>query len=223
MNPKGYKFDALTNLLNRNAFHEQFEATMRKAKASEQPFSLAFVDIDGFMRVNETIGHKDGDLVLQSVVTAIREIVNDKAIIARYGGDDFALLFPNKERESSLLMLERVRESVENRQKFEGVETTFETQVTLSAGIASYPVDARSETELLRKADQAMYQAKEKGGNQVRLAYEERLVPRTTHYTQTQLERLSRLSEKEGVGEAVLLREALDNLLLKYRVTEIES
>ena len=223
MNVKNYQFDALTELLNRRAFHEQFETTMRKAKANEEPFSLGFVDIDEFMRVNETVGHKAGDLVLQSVVNTIREIVSDEAIIARYGGDEFALLFPDKEREPSFLTLERIRAAVESRQKFEGAGSPFEIQVTLSAGIASYPVDARSETELLRKADQAMYQAKEMGGNQVRLAYEERMVPKTTHYTQTQLERLSRLSEKEGIGEAVLLREALDNLLLKYRVTDIES
>ena len=223
MSPKKFLLDALTGLLNRRAFHEQFELVMRMATANEKPFSLAFVDIDEFMRVNEAHGHVAGDIVLKSVASDIREIVGDEAIIARYGGDEFALLFPNMEREPSLLTLERVRATEESRQKFEGAETPFEIQVTLSAGIASYPVDARSETELLRKADQAMYQAKEMGGNQVRLAYEERMVPRTTHYTQTQLERLSRLSEKEGIGEAVLLREALDNLLLKYRVTDIES
>lgn len=125
------------------------------------------------------------------------------------------------ERESSFLTLEMVRRAVESRGNFKEGDTAYELQITLSAGIASYPVDGRSEAELLRKADQAMYRAKEMGGNQVRLAYEERMVPKTSHYTQTQLERLSRLSEKEGVGEAVLLREALDNLLLKYRVTDI--
>lgn len=114
-----------------------------------------------------------------------------------------------------------VRRAVESQGNFKEGDTAYELQITLSAGIASYPVDGRSEAELLRKADQAMYRAKEMGGNQVRLAYEERMVPKTSHYTQTQLERLSRLSEKEGVGEAVLLREALDNLLLKYRVTDI--
>ncbi len=94
--------------------------------------------------------------------------------------------------------------------------------ITISAGLATYPVDGVTQSELVRRADQALYRAKELGGNCVKLSYEERLVPKTTHYTQTQLERLTKLAETEGVGEAVLLREALDNLLLKFRVTAIE-
>jgi predicted signal transduction protein with EAL and GGDEF domain len=82
---------------------------------------------------------------------------------------------------------------------------------------------ARSGTELLRKADQALYRSKQMGRNQVRLAYEERMLPKTSHYTQTPLERLSRLAEREGVGEVVLLREALDNLLMKYNVTRFDE
>jgi hypothetical protein len=75
---------------------------------------------------------------------------------------------------------------------------------------------------LLRKADQALYRVKDTGRNKIRLAYEERMVPKTTHYTQTQLERLSKLASERGVGEADLLREALDNLLTKYGVNDIE-
>jgi hypothetical protein len=75
----------------------------------------------------------------------------------------------------------------------------------------------------LRKADQALYRAKASGRNQIRLAYEERMVPKTTHYTQTQLERLSKLAQERGVNEADLLREAMDDFLTKYGVNDIET
>ncbi len=93
----------------------------------------------------------------------------------------------------------------------------------ISAGIACFPMDGRTEHELLRKADQALYRAKAGGRKQVRLAYDEKMVPKTTHYTQTQLERLSRLAEERGVSEADLLREAMDDFLTKYGVNDIES
>ena len=90
-------------------------------------------------------------------------------------------------------------------------------QLTISGGIAAFPIDAQDENELLRKADQALYKAKGSGRNKIVLAYEEKMSPKTSHYTLTQLERLSELAKEQGVGEAVLLREALDNLLIKYK------
>jgi len=85
-----------------------------------------------------------------------------------------------------------------------------------------YPIDGHSSVDLLRCAHQAIYRAKTTGRNTGQLAHEDKMVPKTGHYTQTQLERLSKLAEREGVGEATLLREALDYLLIKYEVTTIE-
>jgi diguanylate cyclase (GGDEF)-like protein len=215
--------DNLTGLMKRKEFGGQFKAIMGKALIEENPFSLAFLDIDRFMYVNEEFGHLAGDAVLVSVGDMMREIVTEDIIISRYGGDEFALLFPGVERESSFLTLERIRRTVEDRHTYENAEGTFEASIRISGGVASYPVDARSENELLRKALQALYRAKEMGGNQIRLAYEERLVPKTTHYTATQLERLSKLAQQSGDTEAELLREALDDLLNKYFLNEIQS
>jgi predicted signal transduction protein with EAL and GGDEF domain len=115
--------------------------------------------------------------------------------------------------------MERIRSEVEAQESFGKVVA----QITITGGIAAYPIDGSSESEILRKADQALYRAKKTGRNSIRLAYEEKMAPKTSHFTLTQLERLSNLSKEEGVGEAVLLREALDDLLIKYGTNDIES
>ena len=88
--------------------------------------------------------------------------------------------------------------------------------VTLSAGIAAFPEDGNTYSEIVRKADGAMYRGKLVGHNRVCLAREEKMITKTSHYTADQLKRLTKVSKAEGVGEAVLLREALDTLLRKY-------
>jgi predicted signal transduction protein with EAL and GGDEF domain len=94
--------------------------------------------------------------------------------------------------------------------------------LSITGGVASFPIDGRTRSELIRKADQALYRAKQNRRNTIRLAYEERMVAKTAHFTQTQLERLSKLAEERKAGEAKLLREALDDLLSKYGLTDIE-
>jgi predicted signal transduction protein with EAL and GGDEF domain len=140
----------------------------------------------------------------------------------RYGGDEFLLLFPNTVREQAFLTLEQIRAAVAVHEAYGKGDIVVDQPITVSGGIASYPVDANTESELKRKADQALYRAKDVGRNTIRLAYEEKMAPKTSHYTLTQLERLSRLAEEQGIGEAVILREALDDLLIKYGVDPIE-
>jgi diguanylate cyclase (GGDEF)-like protein len=181
--------------------------------------SLAFLDIDHFETINREFGHDGGDQVLRGVAKILTQEAGKDAVLARYGGDEFALLFQNTEREQAFLILERIRSAVDRSRAFEKVET----EITVTGGLASYPVDGSSEAEIIRKADQALYRAKKTGRNNIRLAYEEKMAPKTSHFTLTQLERLTNLAEKEGVGEAVLLREALDDLLIKYEVNKIES
>jgi diguanylate cyclase (GGDEF)-like protein len=211
--------DPLTGLLTRAAFEAEFKALMGSCAEAGQSLSLAFLDIDHFLEINETHGHAGGDQVLKTIAAVLSEMAGEDTLVARYGGDEFVLLFPNTEREQAFLMMESIRAEIESCKTFGNVEA----QITIGAGIASYPIDASQESEILRKADQALYRAKMAGRNTVRLAYEEKMAPKTSHYTLTQLERLSNLAKKEGVGEAVLLREALDDLLIKYEVNKIES
>lgn len=222
--------DPLTHFLRRTAFDDFFKSALAESMKSNNSFSLAFLDIDHFLAVNENFGHSGGDLVLETVSEKIRQVTGAEATAApaepvagRYGGDEFVIYFPNLEREGALLLMERLRAEIEAFSNYQNDDNSFETQITISCGIASYPVDGNTANELLRKADQALYKAKKTGRNRIKLAYEERMVPKTAHFTMTQLERLSQLAEEQGVGEAVLLREALDDLLSKYGVTKIEN
>ena len=214
--------DDLTGLLVGKVFYETLDQTLQKAKSTEAPVSIAFVDIDNFLRINTDFGHAGGDDVLKAIADLLRQHCGENAVPVRYGGDEFAVIFPDVEREQAFLLLEKLRESVCALQLKIGKNGAQVTGLTISVGLSCYPVDGHLKSELLRKADQALYRAKVTGRNKVRLAQDEKMVPKTSHYTQTQLERLTKLAAERQVGEAELLREAMDDLLVKYGVNQIE-
>jgi len=218
------QIDDLTKLLSRKAFLEKFPQALRQAKANQQetPLSLALIDVDLFKKINDEHGHATGDNVLIAVAGIIETQAGDEALVGRYGGDEFVAVFPGKEREQVFLKLEQIRQEASQRELVAEDGQTIKG-IHISGGVASFPVDGRTENELFRKADHALYRAKAGGRNQIRLAFEERMVPKTTHYTQIQLERLSKLAEGRGVSEADLLREAMDDFLTKYGVNDIET
>jgi len=214
--------DSLTGLLTRKTFHETIDTLLSKAKGSDEPISLAFIDIDNFMNINTEYGHVAGDDVLKKIADLIRQAAGTDGVAVRYGGDEFGIIFPAVEREQAFLALEKMRAEASQQVFQVGERGSKIDGISLCAGIACYPMDGRLKSELLRKADQALYRAKVTGRAKVRLAYDERMVPKTSHYTQTQLERLTKLAAERQFGEAELLREALDDLLAKYGVNEIE-
>jgi diguanylate cyclase (GGDEF)-like protein len=209
-------YDPLTGLLTRKAFEDSFSAVLEQVQATQTPLSLAMVDIDNFLQINNQHGHAGGDIVLKGVADILKG-VDDGVITARYGGDEFAILFPSTEREQAFLRLERVRAAVEGNTGFSDGSASVDIHLTVSAGVAAFPIDGSEVNELMRKADGALYRAKAGGRNKIVLSYEERMAPKTSHFTLTQLERLAALAKEQDVGEAVLLREALDDLLVKYQ------
>jgi diguanylate cyclase (GGDEF)-like protein len=216
--------DDLTGLLTQKAFRDAFSSALLQARLpqAEQPLAVGFIDIDNFLAINQMYGHQGGDDLLRAIATHITELVGEQGVVGRYGGDEFAFVLPRMERESAFLLLERIRAAI-NQQEYPTTRGEVIRNQTISAGVAAFPMDGRTETELMRKADQALYRAKVSGRNQVRLAYEEKMIPKTAHFTQTQLERLSKLAEAHATTDADLLREALDDLLTKYGVNDIES
>jgi diguanylate cyclase (GGDEF)-like protein len=222
--PDASQIDELTGLLSRRGFLEMFSEALTKAKASPQeaPLSLALLDVDKFKTINDEFGHMTGDNMLVAVAKVIQTHSGKDAVAGRYGGDEFVIVFPGEEREQAFLMTEQIRQELS---QTEVINTDGKTihGISISGGVASFPMDGRTKNELFRKADHALYRSKASGREQIRLAYEERMVPKTTHYTQTQLERLSKLAEERGVNEADLLREAMDDFLTKYGVNDIET
>jgi diguanylate cyclase (GGDEF)-like protein len=216
--------DDLTGLYSRKEFLERFSGALTKAKANphEAPLSLALLDVDIFNQINEQYGHVTGDNLLVEVAETIQAHTSEEVIAGRYGGDEFVIVFEGVEREQAFLRLEQIRQKL-SQQELASTDGRSIPGIFISGGVASFPMDGRTEKELFRKADHALYRAKANGRKQIRLAYEERMVPKTTHYTQTQLERLSKLAEERGVNEADLLREAMDDFLTKYGVNDIET
>ena len=164
------------------------------------------------MHINTDFGPDAGDRVLIDTGNYIRDHLPKDAKVYRIGGDEFGVIFKgDTEREEIFLLLNDLRNGFD-------VKTPDGADQSVTIGMATAFVDASRCAELIRKADGALYRAKTGGRNRVAMAKEEKMIPKTSHYTQDQLQRLAKLSKREGTGEAILLREALDMLLKKYDI-----
>ena len=209
VDPAQFPRDELTGLEGMLAFKARLKASLCAEDDKEcASIVLVMVDIDCFERINREQGHDAGDRALLFVADLLRERFSTGSLF-RYGGDQFAYFAENEEKEAIFLAMEDCRKRV-------AAQEGDVSGVTVSVGIAAYPEDGARYHELVRKAEGAMHRAKWSGMNRVCLAREEKMVTKTSHYTAEQLQRLTVLAKREGLGEAVLLREALDDLLRKY-------
>ena len=196
---------------------DQFEQDLTEmlsgdAEASGEIIAIALIDCDEFFHINSDFGSEEGDRILIAAGTYIRNSLPDEAKVYRIGGDEFGIIFRGTmEREEIFLFLNELKNGY-------SVTTPDGVRQTITIGMATAFEDASRCAELVRKADSALYRAKVSGRNRVAMAREEKMVPKTSHYTQDQLQRLTKLGRREGVGDAILLREALDMLLKKYDI-----
>jgi diguanylate cyclase (GGDEF)-like protein len=162
--------DHLTGLSNRRQFVTQLEEHLRRARRYHETVGIAFLDIDNFKDLNDRHGHSAGDRALQAVAGAMREWVRETDELARLGGDEFAALLLQADPASARVVLERIRASVAELrlQDLHGQTVTL----TLSAGLAVFPMDGGDSEWLLGRADAALYEAKRRGRNRVLLASE---------------------------------------------------
>ncbi len=207
--------DALTGLTGRRQFEEALRLAVTAADDEGGCVSCAFVDVDDFAEINDKHGTEAGDEVLKTAAAAIAATAGEKGVAARYGGDEMAVLLPATSKEEAFLKVDELRRSC-HRDVASPEAASGKAPFTLSAGIAGFPDDAADADELLRKATEAMYRAKATGRDRTCLARQEKMVTKTSHYAPGQLTKLRELATKKGVGDALLLREALDDLLRKY-------
>jgi diguanylate cyclase (GGDEF)-like protein len=154
-------YDSLTNLANRSLFEEHFMQILNLSKRSKQSFALMFVDLDNFKEINDTLGHSIGDALLVEIATRFKKISREEDTVARQGGDEFLLLFPNTDAKAAVQIAQKLLELIEKPFKYE----TQELHTSISIGITIYPTDGRDLETLAKNADIAMYKAKDEGKN----------------------------------------------------------
>lgn len=175
------------------------------------PIATALIDLDDFAALNDRLGHDAGDTVLRSFERTLAGSLPKDAVVARIGGDEYAVGLPGSSAEAALIMLDEIRTHLA------AADHGVDWKLGMSAGVASRPPHAESVDDLLRAADQALMRAKREGGNRIAIWVEEKMTLKSNYYTPAQLDRLSRLSAATGRTEASLLREALDALMESYR------
>ncbi|WP_430461916.1 GGDEF domain-containing protein [Thalassolituus sp. LLYu03] len=159
--------DSLTGIANRRYLEQSIASEWRRGKRGEAPLSLAMIDIDRFKDYNDFYGHQQGDDCLRTISALMASFCKRPGdVCARYGGEEFVLLFPDTSNADALYLCERLRQAVEAQAVAH--ERNDSGVVTISIGVASLvPDDDNSSDDLLRAADRHLYEAKDKGRNQV--------------------------------------------------------
>ncbi len=154
--------DGLTGLLNHRYFQIRYEEELNRAVRFNQNFVLSILDLDKFKRINDTYGHIFGDYVIKTVGQIIRDNVRNIDVLARYGGEEYALILVDTTKENAKIVANRIVKSIET---FHFNQDNNHTRMTISVGLAEFPMDSDLGKGLIEKADAAMYEAKKIGGN----------------------------------------------------------
>ncbi|CAN5348702.1 hypothetical protein BH20ACT9_BH20ACT9_20490 [soil metagenome] len=151
--------DGLTGCLNHRAFHERLRDEVERATRYGQPLSLLLADLDHFKAVNDAHGHPTGDSLLTTVAGLLRDVARDVDVVARLGGEEFAVLLPATELDDAAHVAERLRASIAANRDPVGV--------TVCVGVSAIPARARGALDLLEQADIALYEGKRSGRDRV--------------------------------------------------------
>jgi diguanylate cyclase len=197
---------ARPDILSRNPFEDAF------ARLGPAPLTLAVLDLDHFKTLNDTLGHAEGDRVLRAVERLLSGSLPSGSIIGRIGGDEYAVVLPESAAETALILFDEVIRHFHIHR-----DPHWPRSLGLSVGLAARPAHASEYAELYRAADEALLRAKREGRGRACIYVESRMVLKSNYYPKSQLERLSKLSGALGRTEASLLREALDDLVERYR------
>ena len=151
--------DGLTGLYNHRYFYDYFTKQIELSKKDGTDLSLLFIDIDDFKFYNDFNGHQMGDEVLRVIAKIMKETVPNNALIARYGGEEFTIVFPNIGEDAAIQEAEKLRKAIQE-QPFSGEENLPGKNLTISVGVSTFPSKAKTDAELIKRADEACYRAK---------------------------------------------------------------
>lgn len=162
--------DSLTGLKNRRYFDQRLHEEIAHSRRYRLPLSLLLIDVDHFKVVNDTYGHQIGDEVLKNLSKVILEMVRDSDIVARYGGEEIAIITPNTEKAEAILLAERLRNIVQ-KSTLASIDATQEVvQITISIGVSTLNLVVMDKDALVEEADKALYEAKKLGRNRVQIS-----------------------------------------------------
>lgn len=156
--------DYLTELWNHGYFQFMLQKEMEKAKATQAPLSLIMIDIDDFKVYNDALGHQAGDRTLKELAILLKKQSRKIDCVCRYGGEEFTVILPQTDKKEAFLLAERLRLDIE-KQAFTHEEILPKKKLTVSIGLACFPEDANTPSELIATSDKTLYQAKHKGKN----------------------------------------------------------
>jgi len=156
--------DYLTGLWNHGYFQYLLQSELEKSKATQTPLSLVMLDIDDFKVYNDVLGHQAGDNILKELAALLKRQSRKMDSVCRYGGEEFTIILPQTDKREAFLIAERLRENVRNH-PFTQEEVLPAKKLTISVGLATFPEDGSSPSELLNSSDKAVYDAKHKGKN----------------------------------------------------------
>lgn len=165
------KTDALTGLYNHMSFQEYFDSILEQSVKYQIPIQLAIIDIDDFKKVNDTFGHRIGDVILERISSIIKKNVTTDDFVARYGGEEFVVLFVGKQFEETYRVVETIRKEVS---KLKHAEVNNQS-VTVSIGLNEYKTNTDNES-LFKGADALLYISKKNGKNKTSIPKSPNLV-----------------------------------------------
>jgi diguanylate cyclase (GGDEF)-like protein len=156
----------LTEIFNRRYFNERLEEEIHRSERHQFTFALILADIDNFKELNDTEGHLCGDSALRSIAGITRDSIRAIDIPARFGGEEFAVILPQTDRENASLIAERMRDNIK-RYCPRIWNTDTREAITVSIGLALFPEHGSTAIKLIKGADKALYSAKMKGKDRV--------------------------------------------------------
>lgn len=159
--------DDLTKLYNYRYLKRFLDSEVKRCLRYKKKVSLLFIDVDGFKRVNDTFGHLVGSRALSEMGQVLRKLLRETDVIARYGGDEFVVVLPETPLNGALVIAERIRKKIED---YEFIAQDLSIHLTISLGIANCPKHTLTAEGLIKKADAAMYRAKELSKNSIKVA-----------------------------------------------------